>query len=213
MIVRVDFLLDSEKRYQGPVSGRFLMQSIVGTILAILILFSAHLLFKYRLASREVASQTAALEAIRPRVDRVRALQAQTLQFRRAEKELAGWGVIRVEWSDALRQIQAATPKTIQFIQMDVRNDITTTRPSSGGTSAAPPTPRRLFRIRLTGLAEGEQSDETVSQFIQSLRRAGSRGVPLFPSVTLLSIQTERSDSGPVNRFEMEILGQEQTLP
>lgn len=208
--MRLDFLQDSEKRYQGPVSGRFLAIATTGTLLAALLMVSAHLFFRHRLTKREIASRRAAMERTRPRVDRVREMQAETGRLRQANTEKAGWGKTRIEWSEALRQLQGATPESVQLLQWDLRDELSAPRRAS---PAQPFEPRRVFRVRVTGLAEGEQADETVADLIQAMRRFSAGGAPLFQDVKLLSIQADRTAGRPVSRFDLEATGRERPLP
>lgn len=209
MIEPMDFLLDSEKRYQGAVSGRFIVLATSGTILAIGVLISLYLTMKYFYLKSEIQTLTARSDTLRPRAERVQRMQQQTGHLRRLQDELVGWGDGRPEWGRVLRQIQQATPENVQFLQMDIRDSLTAPRPPG----EAVPKPRRTVRVRISGFVEDAQADAVVSGFIHALRLIGPPGRGRdFSAVTLLNIQAETTGPRPTSRFEIEATGPERLL-
>jgi hypothetical protein len=209
MSLRVDFLMDSEKRFQGRVGNRFIAVSAVATAVAIFVLFVGFQVLAYRQLKGDIQKADATLAIMLPREEIVKRVRAETARWKRMEAELDGWRNTRTPVSGVLHQVQQAMSENMQILQMTLRDDLTV--PARSGKETQPE-PRRVFRIRIEGRAVGLTGEQDVSRFIQRLN-APEEGAPQpFQSVTLLSIQSEGQGEGASSLFEIEAAGPERTL-
>lgn len=209
MSLRVDFLMDSEKRYQGRVGGRFIVVSAAATAVAVFVLFVLFQILAYRQAKRDIQKADATLAIMLPREESVKKARAETALWKGMVAELGGWRNSRTPVSRVLRRVQQAVSENMQILQMTLRDDLTV--PARSGKSAIPE-PRRVFRIRIEGRAVGDSGEQDVARFIQKLNVPDESGVPPFQSVTLLSIQAESRGEKASTLFEVEAASPERML-
>lgn len=209
MSLRVDFLMDSEKRFQGRVGNRFIAVSAVATAVAIFVLFVGFQVLAYRQLKGDIQKADATLAIMLPREEIVKRVRAETARWKRMEAELDGWRNTRTPVSGVLHQVQQAMSENMQILQMTLRDDLTV--PARSGKETQPE-PRRVFRIRIEGRAVGLTGEQDVSRFIQRLNAPEEGAPPPFQSVTLLSIQSEGQGEGASSLFEIEAAGPERML-
>lgn len=203
MSLRVDFLVDSEKRFQGRVGNRFIVVIGTATVLAVVLLTALFQAWVYRQAKQDIQKAAATLDVMMPRVARIKKAQAETALWKRYVEELGGWQESRTPVSRMLLRVQKAVPENMQILQMTLRDDL---------TAPARLEPRRVFRIRIAGRSVGPGAEQDVSRFIQKLNTPSGPDAPPFQSVTLLSIQAETGEGEVASRFEIEAAGPEQML-
>jgi hypothetical protein len=209
MSLRVDFLMDSEKRFQGRVGNRFIAVSAAATAVAIFVLFVGFQVLAYRQLKGDIQKADATLAIMLPREEIVKRVRAETARWKRMEAELDGWRNTRTPVSGVLHQVQQAMSENMQILQMTLRDDLTV--PARSGKETQPE-PRRVFRIRIEGRAVGLTGEQDVSRFIQRLNAPEEGAPPPFQSVTLLSIQSEGQGEGASSLFEIEAAGPERML-
>lgn len=209
MSLRVDFLLDSEKRYQGRVGGRFIVVSASATILAIFVLFVFFQFVAYRQLKGDIQKSDATLAIMLPREEGIKKVRAETAIWTGMSAELDGWRNSRTPVSGVLLRVQQAVPENMQILQMILRDDLTAPARSGKETRLEP---RRVFRVRIEGRAVGAGGEQDVARFIQKLNTPEKDGAPPFQSVTLLSIQAETQQEKASSLFEIEAAGPERML-
>lgn len=174
MSVRVNLLRPDEIRYTGAVSkgaairwGGITMAVLAAAGVAWLIVSVRGTLHGLRRAQ----SRWGALEAS---YGKVREVQKQHLGNRGFLDELNGWGASRVEWEEALDDVQGMIPANIQLHSLSVEGDMLLIEPEKkpDEENEDPGTPARTYKIRVQGVAHGALSDKDVIQFVDRLRSA-----------------------------------------
>lgn len=209
MSLRVDFLMDSEKRFQGRVGGRFIMVSALATVVAIFVLFVVFQVLSYQQVIRDIHKTDATLAIMLPREESLRKIREKTILWKRMEAELNGWRNSRCPASQILFQVQQSVPENIQILQMTLRDDLAV--PARLGKESRPD-PQRVFRIRIEGRAVGPNGEQNVSRFIQKLNTPEPGGDTPYRTVTLLSIQAETQGEKASCLFDIEAAKAERML-
>jgi len=208
MKVRIDLLDVSERRQQGPVTTRFAVRALLWTLAASSALAGAWLAYTSLQARSEILIQEATWRDVEPRVTAARKMRLRDADAQAFLGELDAWAEIRRPLHGVLDQTQRIVPQEMQFIRMEIRDDIAARRPASEEEAARP---YRQFRIRIHGRAAGERSEDTVSRFIQALKDVGSPA-PVCPLVSLVSMQTDPFSGSGFSTFEIYAEGAERPL-
>lgn len=203
--LRVNLLKESEYRYQGPVSMRFVML-ICGSLLGAVVLLLAAVSIQQSLALRSnlrLAKQE--WESIEARYNSVVEKQKELATHLSLLRELQTWHTNRPEWSRLLPALQDIAPESVQLTRLGMRSDWVYLKPPAPPEGAKsgdenkeaknpPLIPARKTTISAEGRARGELADETVVQFVRTWRD-NAAFKPYFESVRLQRLQRE-SDRG-----------------
>lgn len=208
MTPRIDLLNDSERRYQGPVSGRFLTTTAAVSAAAVITLAFALTLYHSLTLRRSVQSAGERWTQLQPRFEKAKAVQAEKEALAKYQAELDGWRHARLAWGTLLDAAERAVPPTVQLQRIEMRDEVTPPRGPVASTNA--PDLLRVFRMNIAGRATGDKAEDEVGLFIGRLK-APAAGGALFKSITLLSMQApgpELRDAG-ASSFAIECSGLE----
>ena len=178
--MRVNLLRKTEVRYQGAVSRRFLITTIVTTALLILLLFCVILCMGWQARRMKVRRMLAQMDELKPKVTRVEGLQAVAAHNTKTVKALRQWREERAEWRQALRDVQLQIPESIQLNVLDIA---VTDAPGQPGAC----------KMDLRGTAISSQPEDVVVRFRRSLLEVGSLK-SCFSSIKLVSFNRLGAD-------------------
>lgn len=203
MSVRVNLMLADEFRSSSAVttsiSPRVLAISGGAMIATLLALGMVH----YRMVSNGLALATSRFATLEPRFNEATRLQLDRNHNRNLIDELDRWAASGVVWGAPLGELARLVPESLQFTRLAIDSSIEKPRPvrRSGATKDAPtPPPLRRYTVRIDGAASGELSDQTVVDFVKTLRDS-----PTFAgwieSVQLQGLQrATAANAGPDDR-------------
>lgn len=210
MRVRIDLLDVSERRQQGPVTTRFALRAGVITLVIGVALAGAWLAYTSHFAYLELQQKEARWKEVEPRVSAARQMRQLNAEAQALLGELDGWADVRQPIHLVLEQIQRIVPAEVQFLALELRDDITAQRPA---TETDPIRPYRLIRLRIQGRAAGERSEDTVKRLIEALRGVTVAERAVFSRVSLVNLQTDTRSAANLSSFEIEAFGDERYLP
>ncbi len=208
MIIRIDLLDPSERRYMGPVSGRFAKRISVFTIIALGLIGAVSGLYSGLECRQALQRGHVRWKELEPRFEATQRLKRRHSELGKYLEEIQSWKGTRLVAHTLLEDIQERVPPSIQFTRLEIRDEISAPRPK---TTDEVVVPFRLLRVRINGRATGDRSEEIVARFINHLREMGV-GNPLFRNVTLLAIQAETSPVGSSSTFEIDATGAERPM-
>jgi Tfp pilus assembly protein PilN len=169
MNLRLDLILESERRSGSPVSlksvGR--IAAVVIPVVVVLLLSSA-MVTLMRLKA-ELDELEAAWRDLGPRKEKAAALSTEFQKNRQTIQELNGWKSSHMDCHVRLANLMAAVPPTIQLTNLKLDQSLQ----SLDNSSVA-----RVFSLALEGRAVGEGSEKNVEAFKQTLAER-----PVFTNV------------------------------
>lgn len=218
MNLRVDFLQQAERRYQGPVSYGFLIVTAVVTVLAAVVLLIGYLWSQNSLLQHNLLLTRRIWQDAEPRYIQLQKAQADLGRCRKLVQELGGWNRSRANWGPLMLALQRMTPARVQLVRMEMRESLALSaagKPAADagqpGAEAVEPQPVRVFKINLSGQVAGEDAEQIVLDFIRELRML--TGAPEdLASVTLQSMQKDQREDTGQRIFEIELAGTERAL-
>lgn len=177
--LRVDLILESERRSASPVSIKAVVKIVGGLVITLVVGGVLLYVLGAQSAKRQLSgieqewNQTSKTEA------RIRQDQKDLAWLSDVQAEIEGWKKARMLWHQHLADFQALVPPNIQITSFIVDEQM----PMSGNTSY------RSFTLNLLGRAEGENPRATVDSFLTSLRR-GAGFSNLVEKAEVLKIDT-----------------------
>ena len=200
MSLRVNLMRESEYRYQGPVSRKFVLRaSIITAATAVFLLLTVSVHQQISL-SRNLKTTREDWQSIEKRFKEATVLRDKLTAHQTILNELGKWEKSRPNWTRALENLQGIVPSTIQLTKLSVRGEWQfiqpPARPPKEGdtTEQKPPpmVPARRITLNLEGKASGELADETVIQFVKTIRESAELN-PMLESVKLQRLLREAS--------------------
>jgi len=208
-IIRIDFLKDTERRYQGPVRFHFLVYAVAATIAAVLLLSLAYTVVRFVTLGREIALRRQSWTAAEPRHRSLKESETARHTVNGYLAELEGWRTTRIAWGRQLVNIQRLTPPAAHLSRMDLRDDWTALPPAQPGQPF--PDPSLQLRVVLNGRVYGDKGEEVASQFVNLLRQP-SRGTNIYRHVEMVSTRREAFHQEPALAFDIEANGDPRLL-
>ena len=207
----IDLLKESERRYEGPVSTRFLLVTGAGFGLSVIALVVAYFIFQGMIIRAQLERYRASWEQMEPRYIEITALRDMVQEAERIRQELEGWVRSGESWHRILLHIQREIPPSIQLVRLDGRDPVEApTRPQRG---EATPDPVRRTQILLSGRVVGAGGEGQVTRFIRALLDTDDEKAPSFRTASLVSMQRDRREPDRmVNIFDIDITGHPRSL-
>lgn len=212
MSLRVNLLKEAEYRYQGPVSLRFAILISGSLVAAILLLVGVVAVQRYFSLRNSLRLAQKEWENIEDRYTDITEKQKELNGNQALLTELGKWARNRPVWGSILPEFQRMVPETVQLTRLGVRSDwIFLKAPApvvkeGEEQKEQPMIPARKFSLMTEGLAQGELADETVVQFVRTMRE-NAVFTPYFESIKLQRLQRDSSQAGRENR-QFEIQGE-----
>jgi hypothetical protein len=178
MNLRVDLLLDGERRYQGPVSTRFAIRvglMVAAGMLGMLALFLVNTFVGVR---REYVKTKERWDEVNPKYRAILEIQRRQVAIHAMSGELVRWERSRLGWSGLLLDLQKVVPASVQLTRLSVRSDwevpLPAPAPMEGGEGGTRPAstsapPRMISAMTVEGRAVGSRGEGAVSDFMTQL--------------------------------------------
>lgn len=209
MSVRIDLLKASERRYQGPVSGKFIGFITVLVILATIILVASYLAFTGLMQRRQLSWSKDAWSSLEPRYKRMLEIKEKTEHISSLQDDLKSWHENRLDWHILLDKIRDRVPPNVQVKSLSIQDSLKTEgdKVEAGERLDA----SRQFKMGLKGVSHGENGEAAVIELISELRNLKHED-NIFQTVSLNSMQREKTD-GDTRSFTISGTGRERDLP
>lgn len=202
----INLLKDSEQRYEGPVSTRFLVFAGAGFVMVAVSLLIAYVIFLGLVLHANLERSRQTWRNMEPRYNELTELENSFQLASRMEEELRGWERSRTEWHRILLHIQREIPSSIQLVKLEGRDRIE--KPAQPQKGESMPDPVSRLQLFLTGRVTGPAGEEEVTRFIRSLLEPTDEQAPSFRTASLVSIQRDRRETTQiVNLFDLDIAG------
>jgi hypothetical protein len=236
MKLRVNLLKDAEKRYQGPVSIRFLLRTGGIGVGALLLIYAVLAIQGQYMLRRNLKAAQEEWTRIGPRYEEITKRQAVLNSYKTLLDELNQWGATNADAQlhRMLLQLQKQIPPSVQLLKVDVSSDWVFVKPEPPKPPPKPAkgekkpkekpkegekkpekpvvkdlgaVPGREVRLLIAGRVTGELADEVVVQFTKTLHNSPGYAI-MFDTMELQKLYREdTSRTGGGNWRQFEILG------
>ncbi len=196
---RVNLLKKSEQRYQGAVSRRFMMISVVVTPILLIAVLSGIKLVQYNgiqadlKATREIWTNLEPTLALYKEENRSLAANQKVLSL------FVGWRDSQLPLVDLMDELQEVVPRNIQFTRFALRGAVTP------GVYEVPEDMQLNFKLQIEGISQGERAEDDVWQFHRDLLSSAGIGAA-FKDVELTNMRKRQNAEG-LNVREFSIIG------
>ena len=167
--MRVNLMLDTERRSASPVSLTMILRTLAGTLAMVVLLLVIALFMSYRALQNNVHYTEEAWKQTEPKYLAALQLRSSLTQKASTLKEIQGWRKTRIAWGRQLESIAVVIPGLVQLTEMRVEQDLLLTSNNI---------PARVFELRLVGRTGAVQSEENVIEL-----RSALDGKPPFNGV------------------------------
>jgi hypothetical protein len=204
---RVNLLNKSEQRYQGAVSRRFLLVSLVVTPIVVIAMLSGVKLIQYTTVQSDLKSSREIWAELEPRLalylDEQRGLNTNRQVF----ELIDGWKAAKFSPTAVLEEIQQRMPENIQLVRLSIKSKEQVAFAESSDDVVL------TFRLLLQGLSHGDYAEEVVIALNKDLQAAPVLS-STFESITLLSMPKRAGKNGEnIREFNIEGLASEGERP
>jgi len=169
MSLRINMLSDSEYRYSGAVSHRFIAQIVLMVGVGVSLLIIAVALFHVSSIRQDLAWHRDQWTRLEPTYNKMNAMQAAATTNTKLLGELKGRTAWRLEWNSLLPEVQKVVPAYVQLSGLDIRSLADREADKSKSKIKAP---SRRYEMQLSGKALGREADKVVFRFLEDLEAA-----------------------------------------
>ncbi len=195
---RVNLLKKSEQRYQGAVSRRFMLVTLVVAPILFIALLSGIKLIQYAGIRSSLKSSREIWERLEPRLNLYKEEQRSRVSCKQALELFKGWQGTQVSLSSLLAEIQATVPASIQLKRLAIRSEQKTS------VYGKPADFVLDYTLMLQGVAEGDRAEDAVIGLRKDLIEPSYMG-SVFESVRLASMSKRAGKDGQSMReFTLE---------
>jgi Tfp pilus assembly protein PilN len=179
MNLRVDLILDAERRSASVVSLKSLLRILcfVGPALVVLLVgWFVWNLYDQKNALRRMQDE---LDSKKPRQEYAAALRGQVNTALDVANEVAGWKQARAQWHENLAALRKTVPPEVQLMSLTVNHEVQPTEQTR--------VPARNYTLVLGGQAFGNAADAALDSFDRNLKGlgVGPTNAPMFTKVDL----------------------------
>jgi hypothetical protein len=195
---RVNLLKKNEQRYQGAVSRRFMLVSIVVTPILFIAVISGVKLIQYTGVQANLRSSSEIWSDLKPRLslyqDEQRGLNANL----QALKLIDGWKNTQILQSRLLTEIQGSVPQNIQLKRLSIRSELKTS------VYFTPEECALDYKLVVQGVSLGDRAEDSVIGLRKDLMTTELMKAT-FESVKLASMRKQVAADGQSMRdFKLE---------
>lgn len=190
---RVNLLKKSEQRYQGAVSRRFLLVSIIVTPILFITFLSAIKLIQYTAVKTQLKSSQELWEGLEPRLALYKEEQRGLVGNKRGLELIAGWQGSKVPLSQLLTEIQYTIPEGVQLKRLAIR------REPKKSVYSKPQDFVLDYTLTVQGVAQGTRAEDAVIGMVKDLLRPEGMAAT-FDSVELGSMRKRTGKDGETMR-------------
>jgi hypothetical protein len=160
---RVNLLKKSEQRYQGVVSRRFILVSIVATPLLLIAIFSGIKLIQYTGVQSELKASREIWKTLEPKLALFNDTRKGLIDHRQILSLFSGWQASQAPVLELLNGIQDSVPDNLQFTRLALRSDVTRSLYKSNDDMAL------NYKLIIEGLSKGDMAEADVIQLQREL--------------------------------------------
>jgi hypothetical protein len=240
MKLRVNLLKSSERRYQGPVSLRFLIRVGGISVVVLALLFGIMAIQRQFMLSHRLKSAKEEWSRLGPRYEEITKRQVVVGNYKALLDELGKWGMTNGNWHEMLLEMQKIVPANVQVQRMTVDTTWEFIKPEKKKKEekkeekkkeehkeeakkeeikAAPKdilaTPARSIRLAINGSIKGDLADEIIVQFTRNLQKAPGFDV-YFDTMELEKLyraESAREAGGDWRQFEIQGISKPRLIP
>lgn len=158
--MRINLILESERRSASPISLSMVIRAAVGGVTVLVLMLAGSLLTSYRSLNVNVRSASEDWKRTEPKYNAALQRRSDLDKKMATLKELQSWRDTRVAWGKQLMQLQQAISPLIQLTELRVTQDLLVMSNN---------VPARVFELRLAGRTGTQQSEATVSELREAL--------------------------------------------
>lgn len=197
---RVNLLKKSEQRYQGIVSRRFIMTSIVAAPVLLILIIGATLLVQYGKVKSELKEKRDIWKDREPKLAQFNKEERDLNNNRRTLAFFETWQKSPAPLAQLLEAIQDTVPMNIQFIRLSLRSEVST------ALYAQPEDMALDYKLSIEGIAQGDGAEVEVIQFRKDLLESADI-VSAFKSIELSGPMRKRQNASGVSIREFRLVG------
>ena len=160
---RVNILKKSEQRYQGMVSRRFVIISLVATPILLIALLSGVKLIQYAGVQSELKAGREIWITLEPKLALFNEEKKGLADHRQILSLFEGWRASQAPVIELLEGIQDSVPDNIQFTRLSLRSDITRAVYETADDMAL------NYKLVIEGLSQGEMAESDVIRLQREL--------------------------------------------
>ncbi len=195
---RVNLLKKSEKRYQGTVSRRFTLVSMVVTPVLLIAILGGVKLIQYGGVQSSLRSSQKIWDSLEPRLALAQEQQRGLKANREAIALINGWKDSQVSMEGLLLDIQNVIPENIQLMRVSIRSEVKTSVYRNGDELGLD------YRLALQGVSQGAQAENSVISLRKDLLTKEHLSA-IFDSVRLVSMRKHQGKDGEnMRQFSFE---------
>jgi hypothetical protein len=160
---RVNLLKKSEQRYQGAVSRRFLLVSIVATPILLIAVLSGIKLIQYTGVQSELKASREIWKTLEPKLALFNEQKKGLADHRQILSLFEGWRASQASVIDLLDGIQDSVPENLQFTRLSLRSDLTR------AVYAKAEDMTLNYKLVIEGLSQGNMAESDVIRLQREL--------------------------------------------
>jgi hypothetical protein len=160
---RVNLLKKSEQRYQGMVSRRFVVVSLVATPLLLIAVLSGIKLIQYTGVQSELKASREIWKNLEPKLALFNEEKKALADHRQLLSLFEGWRSSQAPINELLEGIQGSVPDNIQFTRLSLRGDLTRSVYAAADDMAL------NYKLVIEGLSQGDMAESDVIRLQRQL--------------------------------------------
>ena len=195
---RVNLLKKDEQRYQGAVSQRFILVSMVVIPVLFIAILSGVKLLQYGSVQSNLKSSREIWVSLEPRLERFKVQQRQLNDNRKILEIIQGWKDSQIPMDGLLLNIQQAIPGEIQLTRVSIRSEVKTSVYNNVGELDLD------YHLTVQGVSQGDRAEDEVIDLRKSLLKE-EQIAATFTSLKLASMRKRDGQNGESFReFSLE---------
>lgn len=160
---RVNLLKKSEQRYQGVVSRRFVIVSLVATPLLLIAVMGGIKLIQYAGVQSELKASREIWKNLEPKLALFNEERKGLAKHNQLLSLFEGWQSSQAPVIELLEGIQDSVPDNIQFTRLSLRGDLTRSVYEKAADMALD------YKLVIEGLSQGDRAESDVIQLQREL--------------------------------------------
>lgn len=197
--LRVNLLKKSEQRYQGVVSRRFVLISVVATPILLIAVLSAVKLVQYTGVQSELKASREIWKTLEPKLALFNEEKKGLADHRRILSLFDGWQASQAPVIELLEGIQDSVPDNIQFTRLSLRSDLTRAVYETADDMVL------NYKLVIEGLSQGDRAEADVIRLQRELL-ACEVVESSFESIKLTAMR-KRQDANRITMREFRLEG------
>jgi Tfp pilus assembly protein PilN len=158
--MRVNLILESERRSTSPVSLSVVIRTAAGVAILLVMMFVVSLISSYRALNNSVRYVDEEWKRTEPKYKAALQIRGDLEKTTATLKEIQSWRETRLAWGQQMEYLQQVVPPLVQLTEMRVTQDLLVLSNNI---------PARVFELRLSGRTGSLRSEANVSELREAL--------------------------------------------